>query len=135
MAYLTIGKVAKKMGVGVETIRYYERSGILSKPDRLPSGYRVYTEENIKQLLFLRKAQALGFTLGEISDLLSLSTDPTSNCEQINDLAKEKILQIEEKITILQNMRQDLDAIAQYCPANSQPISDCSIINHLYGNS
>lgn len=135
MENLTIGKLSHHTGVGVETIRYYERSGILPKPERLPSGYRVYSRENVRQLRFIREAQTLGFTLGEIAELLSLSEDPKTDCARINEAAKSKIKQIESKIKLLRAMKKNLGVLANYCPANDQPLSECSIINHLYGEN
>ncbi len=120
-------------GLGVETIRYYEKSGFLPAPDRLPSGYRVYGTAAARQVRFLQEAQALGFKLSEIAELMALTDDPDADCAAVNARAKEKIVEIDDKITRLTKMRESLDRLATYCPADDQPLSACSIINHLYG--
>lgn len=132
MKHLTIGKLAARTGVGVETIRYYERSGFLPAPDRLPSGYRVYGSATINKVRFIREAQSLGFSLSEISDLLSLTDDPEADCAQVNERAQTKLQEIKDKIHRLQLMQASLERLAKYCPADEQPLSECSIINHLY---
>jgi len=131
---LTIGKLADAAGVGIETIRYYERRGILPKPDRLASGYRVYGRESLLQLKFIKNAQMLGFTLQEAKELLSLTDDPGADCARINQTALAKIKQINEKIKLLSKIKQNLTTLAKYCPADEQPLSACSIVNHLYAD-
>jgi len=133
MAAMTIGKLAQASGVGVETIRYYERSGFLPKPDRLASGYRVYSKVSVNKVRFIKEAQALGFTLKEITDLLGLTDDPDADCATVNKKARAKLVEIEDKIRRLKAMRTSLSKLAKYCPADEQPLSECSIINHLYG--
>lgn len=135
MTGLTIGKLAKETGVGTETIRYYERSGFLPPADRLPSGYRVYDSETVKRLKFIKEAQQLGFTLTEINDLLALTDDPSADCAEVNSRAEVKLSEIEKKISQLEKMRTSLRRIASYCPADEAPLSECSIIRHLYGKS
>jgi len=133
MAAMTIGKLAVAAGVGVETIRYYERSGFLPKPERLASGYRVYTKTAINRVRFIKEAQALGFTLKEITELLGLTDDPDADCASVNSKARVKLVEIDDKIRRLKAMRSSLGKLAKYCPADEQPLSECSIINHLYG--
>lgn len=130
---MTIGKLAQATGLGVETIRYYEKSGFLPVPDRLPSGYRVYGKASVRQVHFIQEAQALGFKLAEIAELMALTVDPDADCAAVNEHAKEKIVEIDDKIARLSKMRKSLDRLATYCPADDQPLSACSIINHLYG--
>ena len=133
MGAMTIGKLALAAGVGVETIRYYERSGFLPKPERLASGYRVYSKASVNKVRFIKEAQALGFTLKEITDLLGLTDDPDADCATVNKKARAKLSEIDEKIRRLKAMRTSLNKLAKYCPADEQPLSECSIINHLYG--
>ncbi|WP_262696074.1 heavy metal-responsive transcriptional regulator [Kordiimonas aquimaris] len=130
---LTIGKLADATGVSVETIRYYERRGILPKPGRLSSGYRVYGQESLLQLKFIKNAQTLGFTLRETKELLSITEDPDADCARINETAQAKLKQINEKLKLLRKIKRNLTVLAEYCPADDQPLSECSIINHLYG--
>ncbi len=133
MATMTIGKLAKSAGVGVETIRYYERSGFLPQPERLASGYRVYDGQAVNRVRFIKEAQLLGFTLSEITQLFGLTDDPSADCASVNKRAQEKLSEIDEKIRRLKSMRKSLKRLAEYCPADEQPLSECSIINHLYG--
>lgn len=135
MSNMTIGKLAKTTGVGSETIRYYERSGFLPEPERLPSGYRVYDTEAVNRVKFIREAQSLGFTLVEITELLALTDDPGADCAQVNKRALGKLTEINKKIEQLTAMKKSLERLAKYCPADEQPLSECSIINHLYGGS
>ena len=130
---LTIGKLADAAGVSVETIRYYERRGIIPKPGRLSSGYRVYGQESLLQLKFIKNAQTLGFTLRETKELLSITEDPDADCARMNETAQAKLKQINEKLKLLRKIKRNLAVLAQYCPADDQPLSECSIINHLYG--
>lgn len=133
MKHMTIGKLAAFTGVGVETIRYYERSGFLPAPDRLPSGYRVYGKDTVNKVRFIREAQSLGFSLSEINELLSLTDNPEADCAQVNARAQTKLEEIDDKINRLKLMQASLERLAKYCPADDQPLSECSIINHLYG--
>lgn len=130
---MTIGKLAKATGISAETIRYYERSGFLPEPERLVSGYRVYAKDTVRRVHFIQEAQALGFKLTEIADLMALTDNPDADCATVNAYAKDKIIEIEAKITRLKQMRDSLSRLATYCPADKQPLSACSIINHLYG--
>jgi len=133
MKPLTIGKLAKAAGVSTETIRYYERSGFLPTPDRLSSGYRVYGGDSVQRIKFIKEGQALGFTLTEIGELIHLTTDDAADCGQVNEKAKHKLLEIDRKIEVLQKMQAGLKVLVERCPADKQPLSECSIINHLYG--
>ncbi|WP_417457949.1 heavy metal-responsive transcriptional regulator [Kordiimonas sp.] len=135
MRAMTIGKLAKATGVGAETIRYYERSGFLPAPERLPSGYRVYSADSTKRIRFIKEAQALGFTLQEVSELFALTDDPDADCADVNARAQAKLEEINEKIARLTLMRESLERISKYCPADEHPITECSIINHLYGKA
>jgi MerR family mercuric resistance operon transcriptional regulator len=130
---MTIGKLATETGISAETIRYYEKSGFLPEPERLVSGYRIYKKDTVRRLHFIQEAQALGFKLTEISDLMSLTDDPDADCALVNSRAQEKISEIDTKIARLTKMRESLNRLAAYCPADEQPLSACSIINHLYG--
>lgn len=129
---LTIGRLAARSGTGAETIRYYERLGLLPKPDRLPSGYRVYREEDVRRLAFIRRAKALGFTLTEIGELLALSTDETVDCGVIRAQARAKITEIDHRIADLMRMRAGLEELARYCPGAGRPLVECSILGHFF---
>src|SRR5258708_36203544 len=103
MKPLTIGQVARRVGMGIETVRFYEREGLLNRPARSPSsGYRLYEEGVVGRLQFILRAKELGFTLNEIKELLSLRVDPDTCCEDVKARAEAKIADVEGKIEALQ---------------------------------
>lgn len=108
MSTLTIGQVAKHAGVGIETIRFYERKGLIAEPARKESGYRQYDDSAVARPAFIRQAKALEFSLNEISDLLSIKSDTNTVCNDVKQLAQEKLDDIELKIKMLQRMRNSL---------------------------
>ena len=130
MKPLTIGQVARRAEVGVETVRFYERQGLLVEPPRKESGYRQYTEDVVARLRFIRRAKELGFTLKEIAELLALRLDPDTSCAEVRGRAKAKIDDIDAKIQDLQRMRQALDKLVASCRGRG-PISDCPILDAL----
>lgn len=133
MTQLTVGKLAKAGGIGVETVRYYEKRCLLPEPERLPSGYRVYSEETINRVRFIKRAQELGFTLEEISELLALTDNLGADCADIRDRAQDKITEIKGKMNDLKRMQDGLAELTGYCPGKGKPLSECSILKHFYG--
>ena len=127
---LTIGALASAAGVGRETIRFYERRGLISDPPRSPAGYRRYPLNTVLRLRFIRRAQDLGFTLSEISDLLDLRVDEASACGTVEARAREKLEQVETKIADLQRMSDTLSGLVHKCQAR-EPTSDCPILEVL----
>src|SRR5579885_915090 len=115
MSTLTIGQVARTAGVGIETIRFYEREGLLEEPPRRASGYRQYSEEVVKRLQFIKRAQQLGFSLKEIAELLTLRVDEQTSCEKVKQRAEAKIAEVERKLAELQRMRNALLQVATLC--------------------
>ncbi|MCH7726571.1 MAG: heavy metal-responsive transcriptional regulator [Planctomycetes bacterium] len=130
MKPLTIGQVAKSAGVGIETIRFYEREKVLKKPGRSAAGYRLYEEDVIAQLQFVRRAKELGFTLKEIRELLSLRLDPTTTCADVKSRAEAKIDDIQEKIRTLQRMKKALVKVTEACSGHGGT-SECPILEAL----
>ena len=130
MRNLTIGQLARAAHVGVETIRYYERRGLLPKPPRRESGYRQFPLEAVRRIRFIKRAQNLGFSLREISRLLAFSDGQEAKCEDVRQFALEKVREIETKIdhfTRLQEMLLDLVGKCQ----GEGPLTDCPIIESL----
>jgi len=127
---LTIGKISRLTGVGIEAIRFYEREGLLAEPPRRESGYRNYSEDAILQLRFIRAAKELGFSLKEIKELLSLRIDPRANCGDIQKRAQAKVTEIEKRMWALEKMRRVLTQLARACPGRG-PLRDCSILEGL----
>jgi Hg(II)-responsive transcriptional regulator len=123
---LTIGALSKKSGVGIEAIRFYERKGLLPKPQRTPSGYRQFTTDTVDRLIFISRAKKLGFTLDEIKDLLMIRLTSNSKCTSVRKKAESKIYDIEEKIGSLQSMKRALRNLVNAC-AGRTVISECPI--------
>ena len=130
MNTLTIGKVAQRAGVGIETVRFYEREGLIEDPPRGPSGYRHYSESVVPRLLFIRRAKELGFTLKEIKELLSLRLDPDTTCADVRERAEGKIADIEEKIRSLRRMKKALIKLTESCRGLG-PVDACPILEAL----
>lgn len=129
---LTIGQLARHCGVTVETIRFYEKQGLIDPPGRTPSGYRQYPPEDRKRLNFILKAKELGFSLKDIGDLLHLR-DGDSACGDIRDLARSKISEIDQRITALQEMKTALCHLETQCAGSAN--RDCPIVNALEQSS
>ncbi|MDP1709164.1 MAG: heavy metal-responsive transcriptional regulator [Gammaproteobacteria bacterium] len=134
MAAYTVGQLARLSGAGVETIRYYEREGLIAEPPRRPSGYRQYPEDALARLRFIRHAKALGFSLKDIKELLSLRVTPGTTCADIRQRAEVKIVDIRAKIVMLRQMEQALVGLAASCHGDG-PTSTCSILDALEGDS
>ncbi len=129
-ASLTIGKAAEKGGVNVQTIRYYERRGLLPQPVRSASGYRKYSDDAIRRLRFIRQAQSLGFSLSEIEELLSLRMQAGATCGDIRKRARQKIATVNQKIGELQRIKDALSKLATACRGEG-PTSECPILEAL----
>lgn len=127
---LTIGKLANRGGVNVQTIRYYERSGLLPAPSRTASGYRLYADDAVRRLSFIRQAQFLGFSLSEIQELLSLRMESGTTCADIRQRAQHKIVAVDRKIEDLRRIKSALTKLAAACRGNG-PTSDCPILEAL----
>ena len=130
MVPLTIGEVAKAADVGVETVRFYEREGLIAKPPKRRSGYRQYPADTIRRLRFIRGAKALGFTLKEIGGLLALRVNPTTSCTDVRVLAKAKIADIDSKMHDLARMQAALRDLVWVCRGKG-PTSACPILDAL----
>ena len=130
MGNMTIGQLAKRTGLNVESIRYYERRGLIPEPRRSESGYRLYSREAIARIYFIKRAKTLGFSLSEISELLSLRVDPKSTCTTVRTRARAKIADIESKIETLQDMKRALVKLTASCQGTG-PTSECPILDFL----
>ena|SRR5437868_6925836 len=124
---LTMGQVAQRGGVNPQTIRYYEREGLLPEPPRSASGYRAFSPDAVHRVLFIKRAQELGFSLAEIRELLSIQINTKKGCTDVKRLAKTKIVDIERKIRTLQSMKRVLVKLAKVCPGQG-PSSQCPIL-------
>lgn len=127
---LTTGQVARSAQVNVETVRYYERRGLLPEPTRRPSGYRNYSPDTVRRIRFIRHAQQLGFSLQEVSELLQLRVDPETSCGEVKQRAETKSAEIERRIEDLRHMQQALVTLADTCSGEG-PINACPILDAL----
>jgi MerR family transcriptional regulator, copper efflux regulator len=127
---VTIGRLAKAAGVNIQTLRYYERLKLLTPTARKLSGYRVYGDEAISRLRFIKNAQALGFTLREIAELLNLRLSSKSQCGDVLQKAQAKLVQVEAKVQDLQALARTLRSLMRACRAE-QPTDPCPILKSL----
>ncbi|MCE9565875.1 MAG: heavy metal-responsive transcriptional regulator [Planctomycetes bacterium] len=132
MKPLTIGQVARHADVGVETVRFYEREGLLERPQRRPSGYRQYGEGVVARLAFIRRAKELGFTLSEVADLLSLRLNPLASRADVKRRAEAKIADIDQRIRTLQRMRKALAKLTATCSGHGTT-DECPILEAMDG--
>jgi MerR family transcriptional regulator, copper efflux regulator len=130
MEGLGIGQLAKRGGVGIDTVRYYERNGLLAPRTRLASGYRRYSDLEVARLRFIRRAQALGFTLKEIKELLALSAQ--RDVGRVKRSAQAKLVDVEERIAALERIREGLAKLIAACPGHGRA-ADCPILKALTG--
>lgn len=128
MTSMKIGEIAKRSGIGIETIRFYEREGLLLEPERRPSGYRQYDQSTVERLEYIRRAKELGFTLAEIRELLELSFAAHAGCDHIRQRAEAKVADIEDKIRSLQQMKRSLGKIVQRCRTKNST-EDCPLVH------
>ena len=127
---LKIGEVAERGGVNLQTIRYYEREGLLPEPPRLESGYRMFPESTVRRLRFIKRAQEIGFSLGEIRELLSLRMDAQRERTEVRTLAQAKMADIDGKIRTLKAMKTVLNRLTERC-SGCGPASECPILESI----
>lgn len=130
---MRIGELATRADVNIDTIRYYERRGLLEPPERLASGYRAYDAGAVRRVSFIRRAQAVGFTLHEIEDLLALWSDSADSCKAVEERARVARERIDAKIRDLARMRRALDQYVSAC--QHRPALDaCPLLQELGGS-
>ena len=130
MSRLTTSEVAKQGGVNLETVRYYERRGLLPKPPRTPSGYRAFEPDAVRRLRFIRHAQALGFSLNEIKELLAIRVKSGVSSADVRRRAEAKLVDIDEKLKKLRTMKKVLTRFTERC-SGAGPMSRCPILAAL----
>ena len=127
--FLTIGHLARETDTKVETIRFYEKEGLLPVPARTGGNYRAYTADHCNRLSFIRRARDLGFSLAEVRQLLDLADDRDRRCDAVDAIAREHLIAVDRKITDLMAMRQELDRMISQCSCGT--VADCRIIEAL----
>lgn len=130
MKELTIGQLARQSGVRVETIKFYQRRGLIEQPPRPESGFRKYSPETVRQIRSIRRAKELGFSLQEIGELLDLRVTPGTSCREIKARAETKLADIQQKQRDLERMETILRQLAETCQGRG-PLSDCPILGAL----
>lgn len=128
---LTIGKLALCAEVTADTLRYYEKEGLLAPARKTDAGYRLYDDEAIRRLRFVRQAQQCGFSLAEIRELLALKNSNAACCKDVRSVAIEKKLQLEHKIKALKAMSQALNELITICDDETRPLDECPILTAL----
>jgi MerR family transcriptional regulator, copper efflux regulator len=133
MEQLTIGELAKRAHVNRETVRYYERRRLLPRASRSMSGYRVFSDDALRRLRFIRHAKVLGFSLNEIRELLTLRVNSSDTCDRVRERTEVKIADIDSKIQTLQQMKDALSELVAACSRRGKT-NDCPILDSLEAN-
>jgi MerR family mercuric resistance operon transcriptional regulator len=130
MNSLKIGELAQRSGLSVETLRYYERRGLIPPPERLPSGYRIYPPATVQRLAFIRRCKTLGFTLEETLDLLQLQRHPEQESAAVKQRVEQRIADVRGKVRDLQRILAALEGLSALCDGEG-PVADCPILAFL----
>lgn len=130
---LSIGELAERAGCTVQIIRHYEKIGLLPEPRRTGGNRRIYSEDQASRLVFIRHSRELGFSLDDIRQLLSLSDQPDQSCEQVDDIAREHLTGVQERLTRLRSMERELKRMVRECSGGN--VADCRIIEVLADHS
>lgn len=131
---MQIGHLARQAGVAVDTVRYYERCGLLAAPARRPSGYRSYADADLERLRFIRRGKELGFTLEEIRELLRLNADPAADRGQVRALVSRRLADVERQLVALAAVRDVLAGLETSCSGRG-PVAGCPIIAQVLQDS
>ena len=131
MISFSIGQLAKKSGVSVDTIRYYEKIGVLDKAQRTAGNYRHYSEQMLSELLFLKHCRELGITIQDIQKLKGLAQDPNQTCMEVDHLIDQYLAEVSQKIRNLEHLKQDLSHLKQQC-SQHRTIEQCGILKELH---
>lgn len=127
---MRIGELARQAGVDVQTVRYYEREGLLDAPARTPSGYRAYGPEHLERLNFVRHCRSLDMPLAEVKRLVQLSGEKTISCDEVNGLVRAHLARVQAKRKSLQELESKLAALNAQCESGHR-VADCGILEEL----
>ena len=130
---MKIGELAKRSGCSIQTIRFYERKGLLSKPERTQANYRSYDKTLLDELIFIKQCRSLDISMKEIETLIHNKNNPEQSCTSVNKLIDEHICQVNEKIKELSSLKLTLEQMAQSCDA-SKTMKECGILSELTGS-
>ncbi len=129
MEKITIGKLAGLADVNIETVRFYQREGILKEPTKKANGYRYYDEDYVAKLIFIKKVKELGFSLKEIKELLEINTKPRATCNFVKDKVSKKIIEIDEKLNDLKQIRQSLTKLSCACDESADEMKKVKVMD------
>jgi MerR family Zn(II)-responsive transcriptional regulator of zntA len=135
MDHMSVGVLAKSAGVHTETVRFYEREGLMPEPDRTSGGHRLFGESDLTRLRFIQRAKACGFTLREIKELLYLRESDLATCTDVREKAQAKLAETEAKIKALNELRRHLKQLIADCPGGDVGVDCCNIIADLEGKA
>ncbi len=130
--FFSIGQLAKQAGCKVETVHYYEKTGLMPEPPRTPGGHRSYTLPYVKRLNFIRRSRELGFGIEQIHELLRFIDEPDHYCGEIKAMAMQQAREVQQKINDLQRLQEGLNQMVAQCKGQGYSMDDCPIIEALY---
>jgi MerR family Zn(II)-responsive transcriptional regulator of zntA len=130
---LSVGELARTAGVHTETIRFYEREGLMPEPDRTSGGHRKFAADDLARLHFIQRAKACGFTLREVKELLYLRESDLATCTDVREKAEQKLAETERKLKSLAELRKHLKKLINDCPGGDVGVDCCNIIKDLEG--
>lgn len=128
---MKVGELAREAGINLETMRYYEKIGLMPRPKRQESRYRYYDESDLARVRFIVRSKELGFTLKETKELLSMRIDSETKCEAMKELALRKVADIWTRIKDLESIASHLQSLANQCTDGEMSIEECPIVNAL----
>jgi Cu(I)-responsive transcriptional regulator len=129
---MKIGDIAKRTGLKIETVRFYESEGLIEPPLRSGGNYRLYDQSHLNRLSFVKRSRDLGFTLDQVRDLLRLADDPRGSCAEVDAMAVQQIAEIDRKLADLQTLREE---VARWGHCDATTIADCRLIDALSSGS
>lgn len=132
MSHLSIGQMATQAKCKVETVHYYEKTGLMPEPPRTAGGHRMYTLTHAKRLNFIRRSRELGFNISQVRELLIFIDEPDHYCSEVKAMAMSKRQEIQQKIDDLKSLQSALDEMVNQCRGAKYSVDDCSIIEALY---
>jgi len=129
---LTVGALARGAGCNVETVRYYEKAGLMPEPARSPGGHRLYARSHLRRLRFIRRGRELGFSVDQVRSLLRLVDEPDHTCGEVRAFALSQASEVRRRIEDLERLRGALESLAEQCHGGRYSVDDCPIIEALF---
>lgn len=130
--FVTVGVLAKNAGCNVETVRYYEKAGLMPEPPRSPGGHRLYAQAHLRRLGFIRRSRELGFSVAQVRALLQLVDEPEHTCGEVRAIAQAQTDEVRRRIRDLERLRQALDDMVEQCDGGQYSVADCPIVEALF---